>query len=95
MSFDCSWVWRVVCTITSYSFGIALSKIITCTISGMGTEAAIRCWKFLFIAMISSVGLAIEIFWEIVLLNSVKIAKGPVCLKAALRAIHAVLLWHC
>jgi len=56
----------------------------------MGTEAAVRCWKFSFITMISSAGLAIEIFWEIMLLNSVKMAEGPVCLKAALRAIHVV-----
>ena len=75
--------------IPSYSFSIVFSKIIACTISGMGTEAAVRHWKFLFIAMISIAGFATEIFWEITFLNSVKVAKGPVCLKAALGAIHA------
>jgi len=81
----------VVCTIPLYSFGIALSRIIACIISGMGTEAAVRCWKFSFIAIISNVGFAMEIFWEIVLLNSVKMVEGPVCLKATHAAISVVL----
>jgi len=41
--------------------------------------------------MISSVGFAAEILREIVFLNSVKIAEGPVCPKTALRATHAAI----
>ena len=77
--------------IPSYSFGIVFSKIITCMISGMGTEAAMRHWKFLFIAIMSGAMFAMEIFWEIAFLNSVKMAEGQVCPKAAHRAIHVAL----
>ena len=83
MSLLCSVIWRVVCTTLSYSFGIALSKIIACMISGMTIAAAMRCWKLSFISMISTVGLAVEIFLEIVVLKLVKIAEGLDVLKAA------------
>ena len=45
-----------------------------------------RHWEFSFIAMMLSVGLAMEIFWKITLLNSVKIAEGPVWPKAVCNA---------
>jgi len=91
VSLLCSVVWRVVCATLSYSLGIALSKIITCMISGMTVVAAIRHWKCLFIVIILIVGFAMEIFWEITPLNLVKIAKGPVWLKVACKACQMAL----
>jgi len=83
MSLLCSMVWRVVCVTPLYSFGITLSRIIACMTSGMMIAAAVRCWKLLFISMMSRVGLAMEIFLEIAFLKLVKIAKGPVVPKVA------------
>jgi len=83
MSLLCSIIWRVVCATPLYSFGIVLSRIIACMTSGMTIVVAVRCWKLLFISMMSRAGLAMEIFLEIAFLKLVKIAEGPVVLKAA------------